>query len=443
MALPGRGDRVLFLIPHPDDETLATGGLIQQALARGAEVRVVLVTSGDAFSIIAHRLFPREPFAPALFTRLGRMRMEETRVALRRLGLPSSQLTFWGYPDTGLERLLTVNWPKSLPWTARRTGASRSPYGNRSGTNYSGESLLSDVERALREWRPTLLVYPHPGDFNRDHRTIAAVVEMALCRLATRADWKPPREATYLVHWGESWPSPFQADLNADPAPPPPMELRYEAWAITSMTPRQANLKRDLMAVYRSQAVSPRETIFMAGFVRRGELFSLARRGTPLPNGAAFPEPIESRHSARFTPAGDLMRLRVVADAQEVRVRFLTRSPVTRPLVCRVDTRTVEPEGVSRWLSSVSPPASTTLTARETLAQPFGAWRFQGNIGEWRFPRSQLHGATALLVGVTLSSGRWEVDHSTWRVWNLALPEGERRMTARRSERLSPPRAIR
>ncbi|MEI6861832.1 MAG: PIG-L family deacetylase, partial [Verrucomicrobiota bacterium] len=38
--------RVTVLAPHPDDEALGTGGLIQQALARGAAVRVVLLTDG-------------------------------------------------------------------------------------------------------------------------------------------------------------------------------------------------------------------------------------------------------------------------------------------------------------------------------------------------------------------------------------------------------------
>src|SRR2546430_10087895 len=41
-----RGERLLVLAPHPDDETLGAGGLIQRVLARGGTVRVVLVTAG-------------------------------------------------------------------------------------------------------------------------------------------------------------------------------------------------------------------------------------------------------------------------------------------------------------------------------------------------------------------------------------------------------------
>src|SRR5258708_6499796 len=41
-------DRVLVLAPHPDDESLGAGGLIQKAVAAHARVRVVIATNGEA-----------------------------------------------------------------------------------------------------------------------------------------------------------------------------------------------------------------------------------------------------------------------------------------------------------------------------------------------------------------------------------------------------------
>src|SRR5690349_21163552 len=35
---PRPGDRILIVAPHPDDEALAAGGLIQRAMAHGARV---------------------------------------------------------------------------------------------------------------------------------------------------------------------------------------------------------------------------------------------------------------------------------------------------------------------------------------------------------------------------------------------------------------------
>jgi hypothetical protein len=42
---PSRWKRVLVIAPHPDDETLATGGLLQRSMAAGGAVRVVFVTT--------------------------------------------------------------------------------------------------------------------------------------------------------------------------------------------------------------------------------------------------------------------------------------------------------------------------------------------------------------------------------------------------------------
>ncbi len=40
-------ERILIFAPHPDDELLGNGGLIQDAKNRGDEVIVVLMTNGD------------------------------------------------------------------------------------------------------------------------------------------------------------------------------------------------------------------------------------------------------------------------------------------------------------------------------------------------------------------------------------------------------------
>ena len=39
--------RLLVIAPHPDDETLGCGLLLQQVLAAGGEVRIILMTDGD------------------------------------------------------------------------------------------------------------------------------------------------------------------------------------------------------------------------------------------------------------------------------------------------------------------------------------------------------------------------------------------------------------
>ena len=40
-------DKILVIAPHPDDEALGAGGVIQQALDRGASLKIVYLTSGE------------------------------------------------------------------------------------------------------------------------------------------------------------------------------------------------------------------------------------------------------------------------------------------------------------------------------------------------------------------------------------------------------------
>jgi len=75
------------VVPHPDDEVLMFGGLIQLQRRRGVEVRVVAVTDGDAS-------YPQiEP------ERLGSMRRREQREALVVLGVDERSVHRLGVPD--------------------------------------------------------------------------------------------------------------------------------------------------------------------------------------------------------------------------------------------------------------------------------------------------------------------------------------------------------
>ena len=78
---------LLVVAPHPDDETLCCGGVIQRVVRAGGRVAVVWLTSGDAarISLIleGRSLFP----GTAVARELGAQRMAEARVAAARLGV--------------------------------------------------------------------------------------------------------------------------------------------------------------------------------------------------------------------------------------------------------------------------------------------------------------------------------------------------------------------
>jgi hypothetical protein len=92
LAPPGPGSRVLIVAPHPDDEALGCGGLIQQARANGATVSVALMTNGDA-SEWATLLGERQlRLSSDAFLRLGRERQQESLTALEFLGVAAGDV---------------------------------------------------------------------------------------------------------------------------------------------------------------------------------------------------------------------------------------------------------------------------------------------------------------------------------------------------------------
>jgi LmbE family N-acetylglucosaminyl deacetylase len=82
--------RLVVVSPHPDDEVLGAGGLIQKALAEGVLVEIIAVTDGEA----SH---PRSRAAAALD--LPAVRARESEKALRRLGWDRPAITRLGLPD--------------------------------------------------------------------------------------------------------------------------------------------------------------------------------------------------------------------------------------------------------------------------------------------------------------------------------------------------------
>jgi LmbE family N-acetylglucosaminyl deacetylase len=89
---------LLVIAPHPDDETLAAGGLIAAHRSRGLPVTVVAVTDGE--------------HAYAANAGLAALRREEQTRALARLGVPAEKIIRLGLTDSSVaahEEQLTQN----------------------------------------------------------------------------------------------------------------------------------------------------------------------------------------------------------------------------------------------------------------------------------------------------------------------------------------------
>lgn len=96
---------LLVLAPHPDDETIAAGGLLRAVARAGGRVRVVVLSDGAA----SH---PGSAVRPAT---LAALRRTETLSAMARLGVPGRFIHFcdfsdgsgpeWASDPSGLSRL--------------------------------------------------------------------------------------------------------------------------------------------------------------------------------------------------------------------------------------------------------------------------------------------------------------------------------------------------
>src|SRR5262245_21750286 len=81
---PTRPESIVVFAPHPDDEVIGCAGIIQQALARGARVKVVAITSGDGFPAAAAGVTSKavDQVRAEDFLALSRLRQTESRTAL-------------------------------------------------------------------------------------------------------------------------------------------------------------------------------------------------------------------------------------------------------------------------------------------------------------------------------------------------------------------------
>ena len=162
--------RLIMIAPHPDDESLAAGVLIQKAVARGAAVRVIYITDGDDNPWPQRALEKRWHLTPADRARWGKRRRKEAIAALEVLGLRAADARFLGMPDQGLTRALL----------------------------HDGLKTSARIGRMISDWAPTHLFFPSELDTHPDHSAVALLLRFAI------EDFKLSEKGcasfSYLVH---------------------------------------------------------------------------------------------------------------------------------------------------------------------------------------------------------------------------------------------------
>lgn len=163
-------ERLLFLAPHPDDETLSAGGLMQRVLSGGGAVRVIFATDGDNNPWMQRLREFRFNLGPADRARYADARRREALAALSRLGVSASSAAFWNRPDQGLTGMLMSD----------------------------AEPLIRALAEEIVSFRLTLLVVPSSFDIHADHSALAVIARLALER--TPRELQPRRVLRYICH---------------------------------------------------------------------------------------------------------------------------------------------------------------------------------------------------------------------------------------------------
>jgi len=211
-------DRILILAPHPDDEVLGCGGIIQQSVAMKLPLRIVYFTYGDnnEWSFLIYR--KHAVLLPSAVKQMGLLRHDEAVASAVSLGVSTNQLTFLGYPDFGTLRIWISHWGNAPPYESLMTKVTRVPYANamRPGAPYLGQEISRDLTTLFREFNPTKIFVSHPADFNVDHRALFCFTRLALWDLEKVMH---PEVYPYLVHFPQ-WPDP-RGDHQDLPLRPP------------------------------------------------------------------------------------------------------------------------------------------------------------------------------------------------------------------------------
>jgi LmbE family N-acetylglucosaminyl deacetylase len=261
-------DRVLILPPHPDDETLMTGGVIQKALSAGAAVRVCYLTFGDGneWSFTVYRKFPVIGRKPTLH--MGEVRHGEALAALKELGVPATDVVFLGYPDFGTLDIWLEHWGDAAPIHGIFTRATSVPYENAysPGAPYKGQSILDDLTGVIRDFRPTKIFVSHPADQNPDHEAYYLFTRVALWDLfqASGPDLFPA-----LVHYPE-WPAPLGYHPE-DPLEPPRELERPISWFDVRLASGEERVKDE--ALHRNRSQMDYAAWRLLSFIRTDEIF--------------------------------------------------------------------------------------------------------------------------------------------------------------------------
>ncbi len=257
--------KLLVIAPHPDDEVLIAGGLIQQTLKNGGEIEIVFLTNGDGSRETVLRENKKVDFSPQEYLALGEQRRIEAINADTFLGVKKENLIFLGFPDRRLINLYSQNYTAANgALSSPATKFNHVPYQDAYRTNqsYLGENLTSDLKEIIADFKPTLVVTTHLRDLHPDHR--AAYLFVKKIKDQVGGNWQI---YTAVVHFRGH---PEKGDFLI-----PPKKLFGSGWVSFNLTDDERRMKLEALKKHQSQYANLDDKVLFERFSAKNEIFEV------------------------------------------------------------------------------------------------------------------------------------------------------------------------
>ncbi|MDI6603700.1 MAG: PIG-L family deacetylase [Thermoanaerobacteraceae bacterium] len=262
------GQRILVIVPHPDDETLGMAGIIQRAIALNRPVKVVVVTDGESYKKAAATCSGHSNPTAKDFYELGLIRQKESIAAMSELNLPRKDLIFLGFADGSTRFLWSDFWDNDKPRVSGGTHVAYSLYSDvyKPGIPYTGQNLVNCLQEIISTFKPTDIYYPQADDIHPDHWAVSNFVRYTITAMNINV-----QEHMFLTHHPQ-WPVPWLLDKNKPLLSPVDMKDSNSNWQIFELNNNEINKKELAVKKYKTQidVMEP----FLLSFVRKNELFA-------------------------------------------------------------------------------------------------------------------------------------------------------------------------
>lgn len=259
----GIGTRLLIISPHPDDETLMAGGLIQEVLKSGGQVKIIFLTSGDGSKETVYRQMSNPDYSQEEYLTVGRERMKESLEADSYLGIPKENIIFLGFPDGGLEDLYFKHYAQSDGiFTSPVTSENAVPYveAYKKGQQYLGKYIVQDVKEITDDFKPNIMLTTDLKDGHPDHRTAFYIAQRTISSLEGNLPLY-----TAIVHY-KGYPN--KGDFLW-----PPGKIFSTNWFNLDLSQEERDTKKAALLKYVSQNANPVDKALFRGLSARNEIY--------------------------------------------------------------------------------------------------------------------------------------------------------------------------